>query len=191
MVDVESSIVICRTLLESQARHYISDHIRYVSNTKSAKCKHVMNTKTSVSEALDHMQCCAGQLESWKLFKTNSKLFTSAPGRSVYAALSESVHTAFVKENQVHIPEQLEPIPKRFLLRLFQALQYRVQVVDEYGNLRDAVPDELEAPNTTPQKASNPKKRRLSIGSESSSSTATSTWHKKSKKSSKAKKEKK
>ena len=129
---------------------YIKDHVKYVNNTKSAKCTHSLTTKTSVSDALDHMQSCPGQLETWKPFKTNSKLYLSAPGKSVYSALSESVHTAYPKENQVHIPEYLDPIPKRFLLRLFKVLGYRVHIIDRDGNLRDPVPDELETPQPSP-----------------------------------------
>eukprot|EP01031_Cornospumella_fuschlensis_P032844 gene32844-39715_t len=149
LVDVESSVVVLRALLESQVRQYIQDHVKYVNNTKSAKCCHILTAKTPVSEALDHLQCCSGQLETWRAFKNNSKLYTSAPGRRVYAALSESVHTASVRENKVHVPEFLEPIPKRFLLRLFKILGYRVQVVDVHGNVRDPVPDELETPHSS------------------------------------------
>ena len=191
MVDVESSIVVCRALLESQMRNYVSEHIRYVNNTKTAKCNYVMNSKTSVSDALDHMHTCPGQLESWRLFKTNSKLYTSAPGRTVYAALSESVHNATVKENQVHVPEQIEPYPKRFLLRLFLALGYVVKVVDRNGNLREPVRDELETPNPTPGKPTNKKRgRSASISSESSSSSSNKKAKKSSKKEEKKKKNK-
>lgn len=181
IVDVESSVVVCRTLLESQVKHYIQDHVKYVNNTKAPKCTHVLNSKTSVSDALDHMQSCPGQLETWKVFKSNSKLYTSAPGKAVYSSLSESVHTAYVKENQVHIPEFLEPIPKRFLLRLFKVLQYRVQVVDREGNLRDPVPDELETPQSSPEIDKKKNKRSQSESSNDTSDNKTSK-KKKSKK---------
>ena len=167
-VDMDSAVVMCRCLLEAQVRNYIKDHVRYVSNVKGSRCSHILTPKTTVSDALDHMQTCCGQLEGWKLFKNNTKLFTSAPGRSVYPALSESVHTADVKENQVQVPEFLEPIPKRFLLRLFTALQYVVKIVDRQGNVRDPVRDELYTAVPSPVKVTRKRSNSMMSGSESS-----------------------
>ena len=161
-VDMDSAVVMCRCLLEAQVRNYIKDHV------KGSRCSHILTPKTTVSDALDHMQTCCGQLEGWKLFKNNTKLFTSAPGRSVYSALSESVHTADVKENQVQVPEFLEPIPKRFLLRLFTALQYVVKIVDRQGNVRDPVRDELYTAVPSPVKVTRKRSNSMMSGSESS-----------------------
>jgi len=104
------------------------------------------------------------------VFKTNSKLYLSAPGRSVYSALSESVHTADAEENQVHIPEFLDPIPKRFLLGLFKVLGYRVDIIDRDGNLTDPVPDELETPQSSPAEKQNQKRVRSESGNDESTS---------------------
>ncbi len=103
-MDIDSAVVMCRCLLEAHARNYVSDHTRYVNNTPGRLCSHNLTAKTSVSEALDPMEECCGQLKGWKLFKSNNKLFASASGRSVYSALFESVHTEDVRENQVKAP---------------------------------------------------------------------------------------
>jgi len=73
---------------------------------------------TTVSDALDHMVVCGGELETWKFFKKNAKLLTSAPDKSVYSQLSDYLHTQIMsaKENVVSISEWIEPIAKRFLL---------------------------------------------------------------------------
>ena len=110
-----------------------------------------MTSTTSISDALDHMEVCPGGLESWRMFKKNSKLQSCAPGRSVYAALSVPVYTANATQNRVSIPECLEPIPKRFLLRLFTAADYRVSVFCNDGTVRKAVDDELNAPIPPPE----------------------------------------
>lgn len=148
-----STVGTCRVLLESATRNYISDHVRYVSHTKNPKCTYCMTVKcTTISDALDHMQACTGALESWRIFKKNAKLTTSGPGESVYSQLSDYMHTQmFSKENVVSIPEWLEPVMKRFLLRLFIAKSFKVNIVDARGEIREPVPKEFEtSPQTSP-----------------------------------------
>ena len=133
-------------------RNYVHDHNQY-SNLKKAKCKFKLSKTLNVSEALDHMLECPGKLESWKFFTKNSKLLTSAPGREVYSHLSNFIHNEMgAKANKVSVPEWLEPIEKRFLLRLFKAKGFIVNVIDFAGNVRAPVDDEWNSsPNSTPE----------------------------------------
>mmetsp|Transcript_20122 Transcript_20122/g.27647 ORF Transcript_20122/g.27647 Transcript_20122/m.27647 type:complete len:205 (+) Transcript_20122:38-652(+) len=147
-----SAVGTCRVLLESSMKNYVCDHNLY-SNLKKAKCKVKLSKTLNVSEALDHMLECPGKLESWKFFSKNSKLLTSAPGRELYNHLSNYIHNEMgAKENKVSVPEWLEPIEKRFLLRLFKAKGYIVNVIDLVGNIRAPVEDEWNSsPDSTPE----------------------------------------
>ena len=56
------------------------------------------------------------------------------------------------KENKVSVPEWLEPFEKRYLLRLFKAKGYIINVIDLVGNIRAPVEDEWNSsPESTPQ----------------------------------------
>ena len=148
-----SAVGTCRVLLESSMRNYVCDHNIY-SNLTKAKCKVKLNKTTlNVSEALDHMLECPGKLESWKFFTKNAKLLTSAPGRELYHHLSNVIHNEMgAKENKVSVPEWLEPIEKRFLLRLFKVKGFIVNVIDLGGKIRAPVEDEWNSsPESTPE----------------------------------------
>jgi hypothetical protein len=154
----------CRVLLEYSVQNYITDHNCYINNTKNPKCHYKFPNRlnVNVSDALDHMVKCEGKLDSWKFFSKNSKLCTSAPGKSLYKSLSEYIHTQMsAKENIVKIPEWLEPIEKRFLLRLFKVRGYQVRVIGTAGEVRDPTEHELvTSPEVSPVKLNKSKNKR-------------------------------
>jgi len=96
---------------------------------------------------------CPGNIDFWRYFKKNSKLSTSAPGRSVYGALSDYIHNTALsaRANNVEVPDWLEPVEKRFLLRLFMVKNFQVRVVDTHGNVRVPTESELDtSPENSP-----------------------------------------
>jgi hypothetical protein len=135
----------CRALLEASVQNYITDHAKYVNNTKNNKCNFSMTAKTTVSDALDHMLVCAGNLHTWSKFQKNAKLCTSAPGKAVYKQLSERIHFEMQpSENKANIPDWMEPISKRFLIRLLLAQNYEVSIITTDGTTRPPVAGELD-----------------------------------------------
>lgn len=170
-----AAVGICRALLEAAVQNYITDHGHYVNHTKNHKCAFLMTSKTTVTDALEHMLGCPGQLNTWKYFQKNAKLFTSAPGKSVYKGLSEHIHFEMhPSENIANVPDWMEPISKRFLIRLLKIQNYEVNIITTGGYTRPPVPREIEtSPETSP--VASPVVDRKRKSSEEISDTATSS----------------
>jgi hypothetical protein len=98
-----------------------------------------MNSKTTVSDALDHMVVCNGNLLTWNYFKRNEKLFSSFPGKAVYKELSEYIHFWYVSISKYSWCFWLD-WSKRFLLRLLKTQNYEVNIISTDGLIRPPVP---------------------------------------------------
>jgi hypothetical protein len=100
----------------------------------------------------------------------------------VYKQLSERIYFEMQPyENKANIPDWMEPISKRFLIRLLLAQNYEVSIITTDGSTRPPVAGELEtSPESSP--VTSPISGRKWNCSEEISDAATSSARKKKKK---------
>jgi len=145
--------------LESSTKNYIVDHRKYVCNKSNGKCKFHLHKSEAVNDALEHLLVCPGKLEAWSFFTKDSKKLIPLTGNDL--------NHHYDYDTIGNVPECLDPIEKRFLLRLFMSRGFLTNVIDCHGNVRSPVDVEINAfPDIPPmmrenQKEKKSKKRRL------------------------------
>lgn len=147
----------CRQFIEQFKKDFVVRHSEFQA---SGKCTHSFVNDASVSSVLNHFEVCPGVTSrkdvllgdelNAELTNMNIQAPSAGSFRSLYQDLSECIHNCnWFKDdfNCVIIPNDLDIVQKRFIIRFLLAKGLLCVIATHDGGVRDPTSDEITTPD--------------------------------------------